>query len=349
MQDLGEFPFTVGPMVGLTHVAFRELIRQFTPPNIKPLLFTEMLSTLRLPSERFDLADELQVSQLDRGRVTPQILGNDEDYIAKSLRKLEIIEPWGVDINMGCPVKKTLRHNWGVRLMGDKDFAGEVVAKVRRHYDGPLSVKLRCGIEVADLDFIKGFTEVLEKNGADWITIHARLKADKHKGLANWGLLRELKQFRKIPLIGNGDLQTADDAYALVKDYGLDGGMFGRAATARPWVLWQLAEKLGMSCERPEAALSDHPPKTPEEDGQYYLIAMETFAGLLDRYFQNEARKMRKFRFLVTTSHKWCVFGNSFYRRCMKIKTWSEMAPMIADYRASLSGFPMRSRISMLH
>ncbi|SMF07010.1 tRNA dihydrouridine synthase [Pseudobacteriovorax antillogorgiicola] len=349
LESLGaSFPFMVGPMVGLSHVAFRELIRSFTPANLDIKLFSEMLSTLRLPSERLDLSEELQITKRDRGSMIPQILGNEEWYIERSLRKLDHLEPWGIDINMGCPVKRTLRHNWGVRLMGDEDYAARVVETTRRHYQGPLSVKMRCGLKKEDPAYIDSFTAKLEAAGADWITIHARLQAEKHRGDANWSALTSVKKARKIPVVGNGDIQTSSDAIDMIEKYGLDGAMIGRAATARPWILWQIAHDLGLELEAPEGFSSPVPPRSREDEGMAYLMAVERFIALVDKHFENETKKVRKIRFFVTHSHRWLTFGHSFYSRCMKAKSIEALADTVRRYRETVSSFPMSERINLL-
>lgn len=349
LGQLQQFPFTVGPMVGLTHLAFRELICDFFPNDFRPLLFTEMLSTLRLPSERFDVAEELRTTAVERGYLIPQILGNQGDFIRKSLTKLQLLEPWGIDINMGCPVKKTLRHNWGVKLMGDPRYAAEVVKTARDSFNGPLSVKLRCGLDKADDVFIADFTAAIEEAGADWISVHARLKADKHKGKPNFALVSRLKTKRKIPIFGNGGIQNLNDAKAVVEDHGLDGAMIGRAATARPWLLAQIAYDRGFAeFVNPLGETKAIPPQNLEEEGLLYLWSMERLCHHLDATCNSDQSRMKKFRFYITMSHRWLKFGNAFYRRCMKVKAWPEMSSMIKDYRQSLVSFPMLERISLL-
>lgn len=349
LDQLGmPFPYTVGPMVGLSHLAFRELIRSYCPANIKVPLFSEMLSSLRLPSERPDLAEELFTSDKDYKSWIPQVLGNDEWYLERSIRKLEQLHPWGIDINMGCPVKRTLRHNWGVKLMGDPQYAFDVVQTVRRHYSGPLSVKMRCGIKKADPQFIVNFTDALEEAGADWISIHARLQSEKHRGAAHWDLLSHVKEKRRIPVVANGDIQTANDAIKLVTDMGLDGAMIGRAATARPWIFWQIADQLGLDWEAPVGMEGQKPPMGPEEEGLAYIEASLRFIGLLKKHFTNETKTLRKFRFYIAHSHRWLMFGHSFYSRTMKCKSLPEIEDMIQDFKDRTRSFPMSARINLL-
>lgn len=340
------FPFFVGPMVGLTHVAMRELIRHYTPEQLQPLLFTEMLSTLRLPSERLDRADELKTGPYEKGLLIPQLLGNDEWYIERSIQRLSPIEPFGYDINMGCPVKKTLRHNWGVRLMGDADYAGRVVRVTKKHSQIPVSVKMRCGLHESDVDFVSRFTDTLEQNGLDWLTIHARSKEQKHKGSADWEAVGRVRARRSIPVVLNGDVQTANDAIRAISEYGVDGVMIGRAATARPWILWQIADELGLGLTPKAFAPGTKPPCTAEQEGAFYLDSLLLFIDLLQRYATNQTKMLKRFKFYLITSQKWLFYGHSFYGRCMKCKDLEQVKAFIEDFRRDLV-FPMTGRITL--
>ncbi|MBC7530827.1 MAG: tRNA-dihydrouridine synthase family protein [Oligoflexus sp.] len=338
-----DFPFMVAPMVGLTHVAFRAVVRHFTPKSVNPLLFTEMLSTRRLPFERIDRVDELKIMAGERYFI-PQILGNEETFIQRSIQKLMPLEPWGLDINMGCPARQHLQHNWGVRLLGDRDYAARVVEMTKKHSTVPVSVKMRCGQDVADPQFLDDFTAALESAGADWLTIHARLQSQKHKGDADWNLVGDLRQKRSIPIVMNGDIQTAQDALSIYQSGQADGIMIGRAATARPWILWQIAHALGHR-ESPEAFPGMSPPQTPEEEGRFFLMAMVKFIDSLDQYFDNDDKNMRRLRFYVINAHKWFLFGHSYYSKCMKARTLTE-ARRVTEEMIDTVNFPMTSRIN---
>jgi tRNA-dihydrouridine synthase B len=339
------FPVTVAPMVGLSHVAFRHLIRLYTPAGLNPLLFTEMLSTRRLPFERIDQVDELRVMPEETWFV-PQLLGNEESYIARSIEKLMPLDPWGFDINMGCPARQHLKHNWGVRLLGDPDYAARIVAMTKRHSSRPVSVKMRCGQDKADPDFLERFTAGLEAAGADWLTIHARTQSQKHKGEADWSVVTDLSPKRRVPIVVNGDIQTADDALHLLQDIRVDGIMIGRAATARPWLIWQIAHRLGYT-ESPAAFPGQTPPDTPEAEGQAFLQAMAHYCDLLDQYFNDDEKKLRRLRFHVVNANKWLHFGHAYYSKCMKARTLADVKTMTLECIGAFE-FPMAARINLL-
>ena len=348
MQKLGiKFPFMIAPMVGISHVAFRELIRYYTPVGLDSLRFTEMLSTRKLPSERLHITRELKVADSEAYFV-PQILGNEERFIAPSVRKLEALGPWGFDINMGCPQSHILRHNWGVRLMGDKTYASDVVRMVKRHTKIPVSVKLRGGADKdVDANYLLDFTASLEDAGADWLTIHARPRAAKHEGPANWGVVSKVTRARSIPVVANGDIQTASDALTVTQHYRCSGAMIARAATARPWILWQIAEDLKLA-RAPAGYEGLRAPRTPEEEGAEYFRAFVRFIELVEKYFGSGPNDLefglQKLRFFAATGSKWFKFGHSFWKITMKSKNYEEMRIAVLEY-AARSEHPMYDRI----
>jgi nifR3 family TIM-barrel protein len=341
-----DFPFLIAPMVGLTNVAFRELIRSYTPASLKVLTFTEMLSTRRLPDEKLATTNELKTAEGEEFFI-PQLLGNEEDYIAPSVQKLMSVHPWGFDINMGCPVSHTLRHNWGVRLMGDKSYAARVVEWTKKYSDRPVSVKLRGGHESEEsLGYLLEFTEALESAGADWLTVHPRPRAQQHKGTANWDLVREVSRIRRIPVVANGDIQTAEDALRMINEFSADGAMIARAATARPWIMWQIAQKLGVSTP-PEGRHQQSCPWSPEDEGKEYVRACLTLISLMRKYFPQEDYCLEKFRFFAATGSRWYQFGHAFWKMTTKAKTLDELTKSIEEFGERYEN-PSYSRVKFL-
>lgn len=333
-------------MVGISHVATRRLVRDYLPEGLQAVLFTEMLSTRRIPSERLETARELKISR-EQGAFVPQLLGNEEEFIAKSMTKLSTLSPFGFDINMGCPVKHTLRHNWGVRLMGDISYAAQVVAWARKSSPVPLGVKLRAGTDAIDLRFLDDFTRALEDQGADWLTIHARPSAQKHSGPASWQTVGAIASCRGIPVIANGDIQTAAEALSVIRDFGADGAMIGRAITARPWLLAQIAWHLQQEDpQRWDFQFTQPPPMTLEEESREYFWALDRFIALLDEFYEDEDFKLKKLRFFIASSVPFFVFGHSFWKMAMKGQITLEVRDNIRSY-GEKHAYPMESRAAL--
>ena len=305
-----DFPFFLAPMVGLSHVALRTTIRSYMPSGAKNLLFTEMLSSRRLPTERIGDRPETATDPRETNLV-PQLLGNEERFIRGSLKKLEAMRPMAVDINMGCPVTRALKHNWGVALMGDPAYAREVIETTVRFSPWPVSVKLRTGLK-DDIEYLLDFCQMVEDAGASWITLHPRTAADHRRGTANWDHIARVRDTVKVPVIGNGDVQTAEDALALLRQTGCDGVMIGRAAVARPWIFWQLGEALGLP--DPPACAGERAPRDGYEEGAEFLRAFERFVDVAEpRFLPRDARK--RVNFFVHWGARWLDFGHELWRR----------------------------------
>jgi tRNA-dihydrouridine synthase B len=300
-----DFPVIFAPMAGLSHVALRQVIRSYLPGGVSALLFTEMLSTRLLPREEVGNTPQTRVAPGEDDLI-PQLLGNDEELIAKSLEKLEAIQPAGIDINMGCPVSKVLRHNWGVALMGDIRYAEQVVQQTRRLTRRPLSVKMRTGLN-DDPEYLVDFACMLEEAGADWITLHPRIQANHRRGKANWEYIARVREAVQIPVVGNGDVQEAQDILKMRSETACDGVMVARASTARPWIFWQVGETLGLP--PPAGRQNDSAPRTPEEEGREYYRALIRFCDELETRFVGE-EQLPRLRLFLAWSHKWLFFGH---------------------------------------
>ena len=299
------FPVIFAPMAGLSHVAFRQVIRSYLPKNINPILFTEMLSTRLLPQEDVGNTPQTRVVKGELGLI-PQIIGNDAELIGRSLENLSAIQPAGIDINMGCPVSKVLKHNWGVALMGDIRYAEEVVRTTRRLTSLPLSVKIRTGLKDDPL-YLVDFSRMLEEAGADWITLHPRIQSHHRKGSANWEYIGRVREAVRIPVVGNGDVQEANDILQMHRETHCDGVMVARAATARPWIFWQVGEFLGLP--PPAGREGEKAPRTREEEGLEYHRALLEFCDHLEVHF-NAAEQIARLRLFLAWGHKWLFFGH---------------------------------------
>lgn len=328
MNGRVNFPLTLAPMVGLSHVAMRRLARLYMPKDAATIWPTEMLNSRRVPKENLKTTPETQRAD-DETLLVPQILGNEEEPIRLSVKRLE--EEWGaegIDINMGCPVKKALSHNYGVALMGDASYAAEVVHMAASSARGPVSVKLRAGHQ-NDLDYLVKFVKGLEVAGASWVTLHPRTTEQKRRGSADWSQIRELRNEIGIPVIGNGDIQTVDDVFTMIHSTGADLAMAGRALTARPWLFWQVGERLGFA--PPKGREGEKAPQTPLEEGAEYGRALTHLAEFMEEVYPGDLG-MRKFRFFVRTGAPWLVFGHDLYARTTKAKNFVELRAALAEF-----------------
>ncbi|MFN8848043.1 MAG: tRNA-dihydrouridine synthase family protein, partial [Bdellovibrionales bacterium] len=235
MKQFGiNYDLCLAPMVGLTHVALRRLVQSYMPKDAVVPWPTEMLNSRKLPNEKVGFTPETKRHESENF-LMPQILGNQENYIHDSIQLLENWGARGIDINMGCPVEKALRHNYGVALMGDSSYAAAVVGMARRSTKLPVSVKLRAADSDVGFEYLYDFVMGLREAGADWICLHPRTAEQKRRGRADWSQIKELKKRVNFPIVGNGDVQTIDDVYRMKEQTGCDLVMSGRGLAARPW------------------------------------------------------------------------------------------------------------------
>ncbi len=324
------FPVCLAPMVGLSHVALRTAIRRYLPSDALTIWPTEMLSSRRLPHEQLNRSPEVFFSDTDlKQGLVPQILGNNEHEIALSVAKLKSWGAQAIDINMGCPVAKALRHNYGVSLMGDIQYAKSIVEMTVRNTDLPVSVKLRAGLQ-NDPNFLLDFVHSLESAGASWICLHPRLAHQKRRGYADWSQIKFVRENLKIPVIGNGDIQIAQDVLAMIEQTDCDMVMIGRALTVRPWILWQVGKQFGFS-NPIHFSENQNPPKNSIEEGyecgRHLLFTLEQF-----KIYFNENIGIRKFQFLLKNACPWLEFGHTLQSMASRAKNYSEMQVALESF-----------------
>ncbi|MBB4265342.1 tRNA dihydrouridine synthase DusB [Roseospira visakhapatnamensis] len=262
-------PVLLAPMAGITDRPFRRLARRFGCP----LAFSEMIASGRLATAH---AATLRMSDGDgeAGPTAVQLAGHDPAVMAEAARVCADRGALLIDINMGCPAKKIVKGWAGAALMRDEPRAVAIIDAVARAVPHlPVTVKMRAGWD-ADHRTAPRLARLAEERGARLITVHGRTRDQFYGGRADWAVVGEVKAAVSIPVIGNGDVTSADDARALMAATGADGVMIGRAAQGRPWLLGHVARALATGGAEP-------PPPDPITRG---AIALEHFDALLDHY-----------------------------------------------------------------
>jgi tRNA-dihydrouridine synthase B len=296
----------LAPMVGLTHYAVRKGVQSFLPSGDLALWPTEMLNSRRIPSEQVNEHPETYFYDYEAG-LCPQLLANEEEFIGRSVPRLESWGAVALDINMGCPVRKALKHNYGVALMGDPSYAAEIVKMATHYATVPVSVKLRAGSEKNDFDYLVNFVGGLFDAGASWITLHPRTAEQKRRGSADWDLLKRLRQIFPKPIIGNGDIQCHEDAVQMFEETGCDRVMVGRAMIVKPWLI------------RYE----------PEPDvytqGEWFGQFLKTVLAECVQYY-SEKDGRRRILFLLQMAKPWVEFGEYLQGRMQSAQNYAEMS-----------------------
>ncbi|PWT98496.1 MAG: tRNA dihydrouridine synthase DusB [Bacteroidetes bacterium] len=230
--QLPEFPLLLAPMEDVSDPPFRYVCKQ----NGADLMYSEFISSEGLIRNAIKSKQKLDFSEFERP-FGVQIFGGDEEAMALSAAIVDSVQPDLVDINFGCPVKKVVCKGAGAAVLKDVDLMVRLTSAVVKSTSLPVTVKTRLGWD----ENSKNIREVairLQDIGIKALTIHGRTRSQLYKGDADWSLISEVKNDPaiRIPIFGNGDIDTPEKALAYKNKYGIDGIMIGRASIGYPWI-----------------------------------------------------------------------------------------------------------------
>ena len=247
-----DIPLALAPMAGVSDMPFRKLTCELGAN----LFTTEMISAkaLHFKSAATHVLMEKWEGEKHLG---VQLFGSDPDIIAEEALKIEDGFDF-IDINMGCPVHKIVSNHEGSYLLTQPELVEKILKKLVDTVHKPVSVKMRKG-------FLKGETQAVETAriceacGVSFITVHGRCREEFYSGHADWDIIRQVKESVKIPVMGNGDIRSYDDAKRILEFTGCDGLMVGRAAEGNPWIFREISEGL-----KSGGSVSPDPPSSEE-------------------------------------------------------------------------------------
>ena len=230
--DLGERPVLLAPMEDVTDIGFRMLCKRFGAA----MVYTEFVSAEALVRDVKSTVKKLTISD-DERPVGIQIYGRDTDAVVEAAKIVEQAGPDVIDLNFGCPVKKVAGKGAGAGMLQNIPKLLEITRKVVDAVHVPVTVKTRLGWNHEQL-IITTLAEQLQDCGIQALTIHGRTRSQMYTGNADWTLIGEVKRNPRIhiPIIGNGDIKSLDDADRAFDEYGVDGVMIGRATFGCPWL-----------------------------------------------------------------------------------------------------------------
>ncbi|MEM1245553.1 MAG: tRNA dihydrouridine synthase DusB [Acidobacteriota bacterium] len=232
-------PLFLAPMAGVTDRDFRLIVRRIGGVGVVAM---EFIAAKALVSGNRKTRELMHYAEEERP-LTIQIYGSDVDSMTEAAEIVQEMKPDICDINMGCPANKVLKGCAGAALMGDLDLAGRMIRSVRNVLHIPLTVKFRLGLNDHARNYLD-LGRLCQDEGVDAVAMHGRTARQMFSGEADWSEIARLKEALDIPVLGNGDVRSAEDAERMFQQTGCDGVMIARGATRNPWIFKQIEAHL---------------------------------------------------------------------------------------------------------
>ena len=303
----------LAPMAGVADRAFREICTQFGASYV----VSEMVSSKGLQYNDKKTGALMALSDEERPAGI-QLFGDDPAVMALAAKMAMEYVPDAIDINMGCPAPKVSCNGAGSALMKNPQRCGEIVTAVKSAVKVPVTVKIRKGWNSSSVNAVE-VAQICEAAGADAITVHGRTREQMYAPPVDWDIIRQVKQAVKIPVIGNGDVNSAQAAALMLEQTGCDLVMVGRAALGNPWIFTQINAYLTDSCRIVPA------PGIPER----MLVMLKHIQKTCE--YKGEHRAMNEARKHVGWYLKGLKNAAEFRRRAGYLERWTQLEQLVKE------------------
>ena len=315
-------PIVLAPMAGLTDSAFRVLVKE----QGCGLLVSEMVSAKGILYNNEKTFDLLTIEAQERP-VAIQLFGRNPAELAEAARRVEAHGADIIDINMGCPVPKIVNNGEGSALLREPETVGAVLRAVAAAVQIPVTVKIRSGWDESCINAVE-IARIAEASGVAAVAVHARTRQQFYAGKADWRIIGEVRRAVGIPVIGNGDIRTPEDAARMMDETQCQGVMIGRAADGNPWLFAQVAAVL----------TGEQPPAEPSFDERCVMLLRH-----LDRLIvlKGERTAVREMRHHAASYTKGLPFSAEYRMRFSQADTKENMRQILKNYDERLKSSDM--------